>query len=606
MFVSKCLDYAQQRGFFEVDRSRMVRLLQIYKYDDVFQWCSKTLSQKLFQGPGMLYDHDTKKPLDCDPTVVRDWAIHLPHLFSNSEAVGFGIAMSHMTYREARNQITAREPGMRFYIDPILDEYLRLTTIDPRTVRVFFAPGDSVSMNRWMIAMPVVLKCRPSETTPDQVRMGLVSQDVMVDSAVGEIDWYIPPLEEVYIYCGDPSDLPDVRLRAPISKVQRLLPERAREQINNTTMSRTNLTNGTPPIPIEHKEGKRRGHDDERSNDAQRTGAQSDVLNHNDMAAGKPVDAGAPEIVNEPSQYNLYINHNRDRPKDEPIRADDWAMGDIELDGDLDVLHTEQLRSRIVQLAPDRTIGQTQLPVPPAYYVEQRVHRVYRAAAAWGIPVGIMQNYSIFTSGVEGKSSVSAIGNKSSGLGGATTSTKSTSWQTWEDTIKSVAETIEQWSVRVLAGMIRNQIAARNQVALQRHLDESLEGFYKKNGTEQEFQEKLSTTVPATTHGHVIKNLTDKRVRNKEAHLAKAEKQWKGEKPPDLIYRLRRSQPVDVIKQLFVENLLTAEATIRILSEQLNIDIGDFEEPESLSKVRKLRNEPEPKPQPVAKKAKKS
>jgi hypothetical protein len=602
MIVPKCSEYAQQEGFFEVTRSQIVRLLRAFKYDELFHWCSKTVSQRIFQGAGRIFHSEAREEYECNSEVIKDWAEHLPLILANADAVGFGIAMSRQTYREAMTTIGRFQPPDSTVVPPAaVDEHMRLLSIDPRTVRVFFSPGDSITMHRWMISMPIVIKCLPSEASPQHARMNLISSDTMQDTVIGNTIWYIPPLEEVFVYCGDPSDLPDIQLCRPISKVQRLMPERGREQINNATLSRTNLTNGGPPIPIEHKESKSKGREDEMSNDEQRMGAQSDTSSRFDQVdESKPIRAGAPQILDEPSPFNLYINH--DKPRPDAIVKNDWAMQDF--DDDWDGIRVERLEDRVVQLAPDRTIGQTQLPVAPAYYNEQKAHRKSAAASVWGIPLSIMQNYSIFSSGTEAKAGLAGMGNKNSGLGGATSSTKSTAWQVWEDTINGESDKLERWSANVLKSMLTRYTHEQNKQGLHQCLDRALGKFYREHGTEEEFIQRMNTAQTVETHPHLGDSMATTRLHTKEKYLSDAKTAWSEGKVPDLVYRLKRSQPTEVIRQLFVEGFLKADSAVRMLSGGLHIDPSDFESADKLDKVRKLRNEPEPKPA-AQKKAKK-
>ena len=241
----------------------------------------------------------------------------------------------------------------------------------------------------------------------------------------------------------------------------------------------------------------------------------------------------------------------------------------------------------------DEPSDRPQLPVPPAFYNEQSLRRLHRTAALWGIPLGVIMNFSIFASGTEGKAGLSALGNKSSGLGGATSSTKSTSWTIWEETTNGVATSLERWSQGVLGRMGAAGKLARDRNALEVALADASAEFDHIYGDESMFHQRLAQISPDQTH--VADNMKEDRRQKKTTHLAQAVKGYKPEKKKQLIYRLTRTQPIESLKSLFTEGFLKPEAIIEALQEQLHLPAEWFEDPEALSKVRKSRNEPEPK-----------
>lgn len=619
-FHADCAKHATALGFVEVERAVLMRLLYLHAGDDLFQWCSRTVRFKLFQGPGTIHHRKSAASTAVDTPASESWNLAMPLIVSTAEAEGFAIGVSLLTYLVAKMAISEREPqdgSTTLDVDIPPDAYQQLVILTPRSIRVFYRQAEVQSLDRWLVAMPVILKRNPGETTIEQTRRNLYNDNFsMRGSSTNDVAWYMLPEDEVFVYVGDPGDLPDPVTGAPMSKVRRLLAERAREQINSATMSAVNLTNGTPPIPIENKDGnkkKKKQKQDDDDDEQLRLGTQVEGGGYDvDDKLDKARDGTAPVLVNAPWEYNESLDlqrRNLKRPRDdddEPDKEDDWTMAGLNYDKDnedggvLGRLHTV---NRMLELAPGRTIGTTPLPVAPAYYVEQKMHRVYRTAATWGIPIGIMMNYSIFASGVEGKAGISAMGNKASGLGGATSSTKSNAWENWETTINSIADSLESWSLDVLRHMECENQRRTEPMRIQDHLEKANQKFEDDNEDEDAFQQRVSMLAPEQEH--IGAKLKKKREQKREEHRKKAVDSYQLEELPELVYKLQRRQPVPVLKELYVDNILTSEALVRHLSQQLHLDSSDFEPSGTIDKVRKARNEPEPKPAAAAKKKKK-
>ena len=647
MFTKDCGKHAEERGAFEVDRASLMRMNRLYSGDELFHWCSTLVSQKVFQSPGKICDQkeeaekrkrqqqqqssegdgDSERKEDGgdeeeeDDPVAQAWDENLPLVLAASESQGFGIATSRKAWITALHQVAAVEAQFGVVsatVPPAPEERdeLKLHSIEPRMVRVFFAPSGG----EWMVALPVVLRVRPGphqDSTAEKVKLQLLSLDVMVDSMSSDVAWWVLPEQDVYVYAAGACDRPDPVTHYPVSKVQRCLAERAREQINSATMSWTNLTNGSPPIMLEQKDGggarkKHRGEGsgevDGQSNDDARLGPSSSSA-HDSLVVSKAIIAGAPAIVDAPSPYNEFIDHGkrrREQEQQDSATQDDWAVLGLHYtpQDDGNILGTQHLRDRIVQLQEGRTVGQTQLPVPPAYYNEQHMRRLHTTAAIWGIPLGVVMNFSIFASGAEGKAGLSALGNKSSGLGGATSSTKSTAWTIWEETTNGVATSLERWSRDVLDKMGAAGRDERDRLACAKALDDASTEFDRLYGDETMFYQQLTQIAP--DQSHIADNMKEDRKEKKTTHLARAAASYKPEKAKQLMYRLTRTQPIDVLRSLFTEGFLKPEAIIRHMAEQMHLDPADFEEPTAIAKVRSARNEPEPKgadkKKPVAKK----
>ena len=626
MFTTNLSVHAGERGFFELSREALMRNSRTLACDDVMRWCSKLVQDGIFQGPGRICDRKQEKKEqqeqeekegdteekqggekeeeeDEDDPRARAWDENLPKVLSAADAQGFGLATSRRAWRQTLEMVTSIEMlrglhPMTVHLEPVEGEDMMLHAIDTRLVRVC----SSLDSRLW-VALPVVLKIKQEGVTPgtiEQMKLNLLRRDTIVDQTTSEPDigWWIMPESEVYVYM---TDSPDVHCGKPVSKVQRQIPERAREQINNSTMSMTNLVNGRPPIPIERKDaggGRKRlrgegsGEEEGQSNNHARTGLADD---ENPMASERAIDATAPRIHDVPSTFNQYTDVRRRQRRDEEKKAetDDWAAEGLMYNPHDagDVMGDLELKERKLFLREGETIGQTQLPVPPAYYNEQRAHRRYAAAAEWGIPLGVLHNYSMFASSAEGKAGLSALGNKGSGMGGATSSTKSTAWSIWEQTKSSAMSALEDWSVRVLERMW----GASSKKRALAHMDSAMKDF---DDTEGAFQASIAEDDVEVADGK-----REERKRNKTRRVDEALSELKAQPSAKWVFRLKRVIPFEEMKQLFVENIVTSEGLLQSAIDR-GIPRKFLEKSDAVEKARKSRNEPEPKAGAAGDKAK--
>ena len=490
MFVtSSCTEFMEKQGLMEPSRQEVLRLLRIHAGDDLFRWCSQVVASKVFERSGVVEAMKKKKRKrgeeeddeeDWQDPVSRSWHVEAPKVTMAAEAAGFGIATSVRAWQQAAVDIWQREnaAGMPMAspcpaLPSGVEQDTQLLYVEPNVCRVFYGSGPSP---RWKLALPVVARVDdPGRETVESIKLEFSRSDVVDDGSLKRWHWYVFNDDDVYVYVAEPSDLPDVATGLPRSKVQRLLPERIREQINNVAMSEVNLLNTRPPIPYEKKEtgsGKKSGGNEGGDNELERndppTGAAAidvDTAERHIKAAVLPPQ--------HPSPYGRFVDvglRQKQGLKEEKRQDEDWAMEGIGCGSsrEADTLSRLVLQDRTVTVPKGWAIGQTQLPLPPQYYTEQKAHRKFAAAAAFGIPWGIVLNYSLMEAASE--SSVSVPGNKSSGLGGSTSSVKSTAWNLWETTTKGIQRALERWSVDVLRRMMRLQLEVHNAAKLNAHL----------------------------------------------------------------------------------------------------------------------------------------
>jgi hypothetical protein len=630
--VKECSKWAEARGYLEVNRPNLMIMNRLHRSDDLFHQLSGIVAGEVFQGPGEIVDldeeereekeaekeaakqeeeegdgggeqkmeegGDDKDSSDDPPSETpesRSWDETLPKVLAASEAQGFGMATSQRTWTQTLQTIYDLETEANQKVSTPRPEEedgddQKLSFVEPRMVRVFYSPSGGTSP--WLIALPVILKAPDSSATVEAVKLAMYSGDVMVDSSNDGLQWYVLSPDDVFVYV---TDTPDVATQYPLSKIQRQLPERAREQINNQTMSETNLINGHPAIAVEHKDGgSRKKHSGEGSaekegqtnNDARVGPNPAGTKGGDDSDDDNPDGDAGPEIFQGPSPFNKYLDVKR-RKRGADQR--NWAeMGLFYNPRDHpDELSKRAIKRRVVRLSEGQVFSQTQLPLPPAYYNEQRAHRRFAAGQEWGIPIGVLLNFSIFASTAEGKAGLSALGNKASGLGGATSSTKSTAFTLWEKAKDKIIDSLEQWSIKVLARMWESGAPERFEACIA----QAEEQFFSVYGNEESFQRDQSHRDPDSAAHH-----QKDRDQNKDAMRANVAREQFSKEPKRLMFRLKRVQPVDVIKSLHVENYITSECAIRTIREQLHLKRSDMERPENVDKARKSRNEPPPKP----------
>ena len=349
-------------------------------------------------------------------------------------------------------------------------------------------------------------------------------------------------------------------------------------------MSMTNIMNGRPPVVIEKKDaggakkrlrGEGSGEEEGQTNLNARTGISAD----DDMVAEKAIEAGAPRIIDEPSPWNKYLDVERRRQKRAEQQEFDWAADGLMYDPKEEGLTKIQLDDRLAPIREGWSVGQAQLPVPPAYYNEQRAHRRYAAASEWGIPLGVLTNYSMFASSAEGKAGLTALGNKGSGLGGATSSTKSTAWSIWETSRRNTMAALESWSVDVLGRMWDEEGAERCIEQATRSFDEEEAGF--RASIENDELDVREAKV-------------QERQREKDRCMTTAAEELRAQSKQRKMFRLKRVVPFEEMKQLFVENIVTADGLLQSAIER-GVPRKFLEQPAAVEKARKSRNEPEPK-----------
>ena len=618
MFVPFATPFAERLGYFEVDRSCLLSLGRALQGDDLYAWCSKLVVQWVYSSSGRLSEKKKKKkkkkkrkssseeeggeeeretsPLD------RAWNDATLAVLVASHAHGMGLATSRRVWFEALAAIADRERSHGLdvaVLPPALENEdeadIELFYLDARTVRVFFSP----LRREWMAATPSVRKVFTTnvcgvQCSTDQVKMELICSETLADTPQETLEWFFLP--EVYAYVSGPGDLPDWRTRRPSSKVQRLLPERAREQLNNMTLSRVNLQNSGPPVVLEKKDdgggknkyGEGSGEFGGQSNDHARLNPNGSVDQADLDDIGKALVSGAPAITQTPSPYNEFLDRGLRAKTAVKVEESFAEMGLVtDAHSDADILGAEPaVKDRVVMLARGRTVGQTQLPVAPAYFNEQSARRRHAAAAAFDIPMGILLNYSLIAPKTEGQSGLgSGMGNKDSGLGGATSSTKSTAFALFEKAMRAVASSLELWSEEVMAKMSaprKERARQESEAHAAKHMADAEVGFFATHGSEKKFYE-----------GEPTKGQIQLRAEDKAWHMEKARDAYVPlEKEKEVAFRLPRQQPVEVVQALFVNGWIKAETGVRRLNETLQWDEDEFESPEALEQVRKMRNEP--------------
>lgn len=612
MFVTELTKAMRLAGMFEPNRRTMLRLACLHAMDDLFRWCSSLVSSKVFQRPGTMgsvkrkgnkkskkkkknkqkaqkrkkpdSDDDEEEEEHVDP-ISREWNVALPQLLVAAEACGFGVATSKKAWKEALLQIAAREVsrGLEVVSVPTALEDGDDTTlhfVDLSMVRVFYAPGP-----RWAMALPVVVHINdPNNDNVDSSKLSLYCSGAMPNDSSKDWEWFIFEEEDVYVFTIDPNDLPDLQTKQPRSKIQRLLVERAREQINNSAMTGVNLQNMAPPIPFERKDdGKDHEKQSSDENDYRRNEPNTSVME--DDSGKDCIRAPAAPIPNTPSAWNRHLDFGlraQQEAEEEDKKNTDWSVCGLFYDpeGDNMLTGNMHLRNRLMQMPTGYTISKTPLPEPPSYYNEQRAHRKFAAAAVFGIPMGILFNYSIMAPASEKAGGLSVMGNKSSGLGGATSSTQSTAWTAWETATNALKQKLEQWSQDVCSKMGRHAAQQR----LEKHMNDADSRFHQEHGTEDGL---------FGSRGELNTAALDQYRRQKQLYRAEAGAAFLQEEADNAVmFRIPRVHPLETIKSLHVEGILKSEIVISEIAKQLEWPLDFFEDSASIDKTRDARNNP--------------
>jgi hypothetical protein len=650
--------YASLLGYVEIRRAEMLRCLDLHAKDVIYQFLSKVISLQLFGESGTIISreeeekkkkkqqqeqksrHDdqkskrdaiagyppsvaTKPPQKDDPAkeeeeeeeeslydedVTDAWARAIPQLVSCSEAVGIGVAVSQETYMRARQEIEILEgvhPSMLTPIEPTSNPTMTLIALHPSRIRIFFKRDASYDDCTWMVMLPVILRIPEIAGTKEQVKTRLMSSAVLADGAGLDIAWYVLPPESVFVYLPQTSNLPrdDGTLNSHISRCE---PERKVEIGNRYCMSASNLVNARPPIALIQKQTsakrKNASGDDTIENEREfeplhLTREAQDLETPGEIDAhGKiesfPSDAASLAMVVYRENQKQRREENSEAKTQEQLKHAYDIMEDV-----TSAVQPTPISRNHWTIEEGREIGQIPPAVPPEFYVEQSLKRIREAASLWGIPSGVLLNYSIMDSSSSGASSgLGSMGGQKEGVGGATSGTMSSAWQIYERTMHAQITSIERFSAVVLKRMQQKRKSDLIERTIKQFVDGKLAEFYDRHGTEEQFSHKL---MYSDTDESIKEGLAYQRQQRKSEYLdpdncKKEIKLPKEASLNDLVFKIPRVQPLQQVVPLWQSGILTSTALIKMVKCSLHVEETDLELPETLDEAREASLNPMP------------
>ena len=258
-------------------------------------------------------------------------------------------------------------------------------------------------------------------------------------------------------------------------------------------------------------------------------------------------------------------------------------------------------------LPEGREIGTLPAATPPSFYVEQANKRLREAASLWGVPLGVLVNYSIMdTSSAGSAMGVGSFGGDKNGLGGATSSTLSMAWKSYEKSMAERVMSIKKFSKHTLSRMSKSWRDAMIPAAIEAYQRNKLEQFERENGTEAQFQTQLMNShYNEDTKGVLETRRAAEKQRYMEDEcgstkcLRAAEASLPAEaRMGDLYYHMNRLQQLEQIIALWQANILRSQAAVRVAAATLDLRPSDFELPEAMDDVRETANQPLPESEP--------
>lgn len=554
-----------------------------------------------------------------EPDVNEAWARALPRLVSCSEAIGFGVAVSEETYARVLHDIEVYEgalPPMVVPIEPSSEPVMTLKALQPSRLRIFFRRDPSTDDFSWLVMLPVILALPGGYDTKEQARTRLMSQDNFeVHSTGTDVQWLVLDPNEVFVYVPRDANLPRDD-GAVVSNVSRCEPERRVEMGNRYAMAAANLVNARPPIPIIEKAGgagKKKDasgengttNEDAREAEPLRIEAEKLTTYHDIEAPGKIEAFPAAETLSPALKRYREQQEDQHAERMDEKMADELRRAYRTMEDPSSVVLPTPVARKGWTLPEGKEIAQVPPAVPPAFYEEQVTKRLREAAFVWGLPVGVLLNYSI----MEASSSMGSMGSTGakSGTGGSTSGTTSTAWHIYETTMHAMADTLERWAAQVLKRMRKRRRDAVIARTIQLFAEHRLEEFYSRHGTEQQFAHRMITD--STTDDSVKRGLQYSREQQKEecmravgatdpAAMLSGKDAALADAKDDLLFKIPRVMTMQQLMALWDKSLLNPEGMHRKLIESLHIDESDLELPEAMADAREASVNPMPEAQP--------
>lgn len=547
--------------------------------------------------------------------VNESWARALPTLVKCSEAIGFAVATTQRTLVEMRAKRDELEgikpPGVLEPFAESSDEDVCLHVLDPRTFRAFVRRDESYDAASWLIMIPLMVHSLQLGKTPEQARAEFMSG---IATRSLEVKWYVLDPLSVYIYIPSVNNLPvldGLRMSASVrSYVSRCAPERDFEIANRYAMAASNITNAKPVLPIimkasnmPRKDGSGEGNTNE---DAREVVPQS-LIDNEDLTPGS---REAPGMIGE---YRIQNNANDNAREDQDEqRRDDMISEKLAhaysiMEQPLGAVGPTPTRRATWQLPEGREIGVLPPATAPVFYVEQAMKRWREAAAMFGIPVGVLLNYSIMDGSSEAGTmgGASSGGDKGSGLGGATSGTTSTAWRNFQRNIHGRVSSLEAWSKYVLQSMIDKKTSALLTKTIEDYIKERGDQFDKMHGgSEADFSVSLA----------LAKDVDDSTKDAMQAARRKKKTEWMtdgegakglndnlgkgGKKRNDLKFLIPRMNTLEQIISLWQMKQVNSMGMRQELMRQLHLPESYLELPEAMDQAREAAVNPMPEAQP--------